>query len=180
MKAYVKKIGLRTFSAKEIFELVEQRGVGIGDDGIEVVNMSKPEDVEQYYRVKCRNQHYTFDVGREVVPTNNQFHNGDWIYAEGISYIYHSNDNAVHVSMNKAWEILSGLIPDPREEFKEWVGRKVHKTSKDGNEPKPFKSGRKINTVKEIIEHPILHVPAFTFEEDESFVECRRCLLAAL
>lgn len=51
------------------------------------------------------------------------------------------------------------------------IGKKVHK-QKSG---KPFKSGRKINTVKGIIDHPILHVPAYTFYEDESFVECRRC-----
>jgi hypothetical protein len=40
---------------------------------------------------------------------------------------------------------------------------------------KPFKSGFKTNTVKGVIDHPILHVPAYTFVEDDSYVECRRC-----
>ena len=51
------------------------------------------------------------------------------------------------------------------------IGKKVRKTS-----PKPFKSGKKVNTVKSIVMHPILKdVMAFTFEEDDSIVECRRC-----
>jgi len=40
---------------------------------------------------------------------------------------------------------------------------------------KKFKSGLYQNTVKGIINHPILDIPAYTFEEDDSFVECRRC-----
>ena len=40
---------------------------------------------------------------------------------------------------------------------------------------KPFKSGNKINTVKGIINHPELNIPAYTFEEDDSYVECQRC-----
>ena len=40
---------------------------------------------------------------------------------------------------------------------------------------KPFKSGLKVNTVRGVINHPILNVPAYTFEEDDSYVECRRC-----
>jgi len=40
---------------------------------------------------------------------------------------------------------------------------------------KPFKSGFKTNTIKGVIEHPHLGIPAYTFEEDDSYVECRRC-----
>ncbi len=40
---------------------------------------------------------------------------------------------------------------------------------------KAFKSGSKINTVKGIINHPILNIPAYVFYEDDSYVECRRC-----
>jgi len=54
-----------------------------------------------------------------------------------------------------------------------YIGCKVSKV-KETREPKPFKSGNKINTVKGVIMHPILHIPAFTFMEDESYVECRR------
>lgn len=58
------------------------------------------------------------------------------------------------------------------------IGRKVSKLRKNGTkEAKPFKSGNKINTVKAIINHPILNIPAYTFEEDNSYVECRRCFL---
>jgi hypothetical protein len=40
---------------------------------------------------------------------------------------------------------------------------------------KPFKSQKKIATVKGIINHPILNVPAFIFYEDDSYVECSIC-----
>lgn len=40
-----------------------------------------------------------------------------------------------------------------------------------------FKSGQLINTVKSVITHPILKIPTYTFHEDESYVECRRCEL---
>jgi hypothetical protein len=49
------------------------------------------------------------------------------------------------------------------------IGKKVTK------DKKPFKSGLRINTVKDVIEHPILKIPAYTFVEDDSYVECRRC-----
>ena len=51
------------------------------------------------------------------------------------------------------------------------VGKRVCKL----NSNKPFKSGEKINTVKSIVNHPVLDIPAFTFIEDDSYVECRRC-----
>ena len=55
------------------------------------------------------------------------------------------------------------------------VGKKVwKKTSR-----KPFKSGNLFNTVKSIINHPQLNIPAYTFEEDDSYVECRRCYPAS-
>ena len=61
------------------------------------------------------------------------------------------------------------------------IGKKVSKTSPVRTSgrltPKPFKSGSKFNTVKDVIMHPILNIPAYTFEEDESYVECRRCVV---
>ena len=44
-------------------------------------------------------------------------------------------------------------------------------------EKKPFKSGFLINTIKGVINHPQLQIPAYIFEEDESYVECRRCII---
>ena len=68
-------------------------------------------------------------------------------------------------------------------EMKAWhdmVGQKVWKNPKTTSkfEPKPFKSGLKVNTVKAVVVHD--HTPnlAFTFEEDGSQVECFRCSLA--
>jgi len=55
--------------------------------------------------------------------------------------------------------------------YEENIGKRVHK----GWSGKAFKSGLKINTVKGVINHPILNIPAYTFEEDDSYVECRRC-----
>lgn len=41
---------------------------------------------------------------------------------------------------------------------------------------KPFKSGNKINTVKETIQHPILKDEmAYTFYEDDSYVSVVMC-----
>jgi len=60
--------------------------------------------------------------------------------------------------------------------YKNFIGKKVTK-SDESKEAKPFKSGSKINTVKAIINHPILNIEAFTFLEDDSYVECRRCYL---
>jgi len=59
------------------------------------------------------------------------------------------------------------------------IGKQVSKCSITDKEQKckPFKSGFKKNTVKDVITHPILNVPAYIFEEDESYVECRRCKL---
>lgn len=59
------------------------------------------------------------------------------------------------------------------------VGKKVEKSSTNGKRAsKPFKSGNKINTVKGLITHPQRKTLAFTFEEDDSYVECNQCFLA--
>jgi hypothetical protein len=58
------------------------------------------------------------------------------------------------------------------------IGKRVQKCTishRSPYNPNPFKSGQKINTVKGVIDHPILHIPAYTFVEDDSYVECRRC-----
>jgi hypothetical protein len=57
-----------------------------------------------------------------------------------------------------------------------YIGKQCMK-GKGTKEPKPFKSGSKINTIKGVIVHPILNVPAYIFVEDDSFVECRRCFI---
>ncbi len=64
------------------------------------------------------------------------------------------------------------------EDYTENIGKRVAKVTlkKHGN-PKPFKSKSKINTVKGVILHPTMSVPAYTFLEDDSYVECRRCQL---
>ena len=63
--------------------------------------------------------------------------------------------------------------------YEDNVGKRVTKKranrSGQPRQPKPFKSGLHVNTVKAIVEHPILKIPAYTFEEDESYVECRHC-----
>ena len=51
------------------------------------------------------------------------------------------------------------------------IGDKVYKVS-----GKPFKSGKKVNTVSSIGIHPKLNIPVFYFIEDDSYVECRRCI----
>jgi hypothetical protein len=62
---------------------------------------------------------------------------------------------------------ISEIIP-----FEDYIGKQVRKKS-----DKPFKSRRTQNTVKGVVNHPKLNIPAFTFIEDNSYVECRRCHL---
>lgn len=63
------------------------------------------------------------------------------------------------------------MIYDERLEYFFNIGKSVTKKKKS------FKSGSKINTVKNVIIHPILKIPAYTFEEDDSYVECSKCSL---
>ena len=59
------------------------------------------------------------------------------------------------------------------------IGNKVYKTSSTVNsQPKCFKSGNRINTIKDVIWHPIIWgEPAYTFFEDDSYVSCRHCVV---
>lgn len=51
------------------------------------------------------------------------------------------------------------------------IGTKVTKKSR-----KPFKSGLKVNTIKGYIIHSITQLISYKFEEDDSYVEVRRCV----
>lgn len=58
------------------------------------------------------------------------------------------------------------------------VGKKVSKKNINNNpkyKVRKFKSGLYVNTIKDVILHPILNIPSYTFIEDDSYVECRRC-----
>jgi hypothetical protein len=55
------------------------------------------------------------------------------------------------------------------ENYTENIGKQVYKHLSG----KPFKSTLKYNTVKGVINHPILNIPAYTFEEDDSYVACK-------
>ena len=62
------------------------------------------------------------------------------------------------------------------------IGKKCKKKSinDDTKKPykgKPFKSPFKLNTIKGVINHPHLNVPAYIFFEDDSYVECRRVII---
>ena len=63
--------------------------------------------------------------------------------------------------------------------YEQFIGEKVAKTNiKKGKtifNRKKFKSTSLVNTIKGVIIHPELGIPAYTFEEDDSYVECRRC-----
>lgn len=64
-------------------------------------------------------------------------------------------------------------------EYEQYIGKKVKKTSGGGNkfEPNPFKSKSKINTIKGVVINPYTNLPAFTFEEDDSCVNCTSCVI---
>lgn len=50
-------------------------------------------------------------------------------------------------------------------------GTKVKKTS-----DRPFKSQLRVNTIKYVTTHEETGLPGYKFEEDDSVVECRRCI----
>jgi len=70
---------------------------------------------------------------------------------------------------------------DVRLEYVMNIGKRVMKTGRKHRPSlkltnvKPFKSGEMINTVKGVIIHPQIKVPAYIFEEDDSYVDCRIC-----
>lgn len=54
--------------------------------------------------------------------------------------------------------------------YKNNIDKKCSKFSR-----KPFLSKAKINTIKDVIIHPVTKESAYTFEEDNSYVECKKC-----
>lgn len=65
------------------------------------------------------------------------------------------------------------------DDFKTMIGKVVTKCTGSGTRvPKPFKSGLKENTVKDVIISPYTNKLAFTFIEDDSCVNCDICYLA--
>jgi hypothetical protein len=54
----------------------------------------------------------------------------------------------------------------------DYIGMKTQKRSN-----KPFKSGNKINTITGVTMNPNTNKYAFTFEEDDSIVDIRQCVL---
>lgn len=58
------------------------------------------------------------------------------------------------------------------------IGLKCKKVSRPKkSQPKPFKSGSKVNTIKGLVINPNTQQPAFTFVEDESYMDCRSVIL---
>jgi len=62
-------------------------------------------------------------------------------------------------------------------DYPTWIGKKVSKTAlhKKPAQPKPFKSGLIKNTIKSLTINPHTNKLAFTFEEDDSIVDCYIC-----
>jgi hypothetical protein len=63
------------------------------------------------------------------------------------------------------------------EQYLQNIGKKVMKCSIGEQEKnhKPFKSGFQTNTIKDVVMHEFIDEPAYVFNEDDSYVECRRC-----
>lgn len=64
--------------------------------------------------------------------------------------------------------------PGENAAWQSWAEHKMKVRKPSG---KPFKSGSKVNTIRRIGVHPISKQLAFEFYEDESQVECFRCML---
>jgi hypothetical protein len=57
------------------------------------------------------------------------------------------------------------------------IGSKCRKFRRNGNESKPFKSGMKFNTIKSIVVNPYTNNMAYSFEEDDSCVDCKQIII---
>lgn len=65
------------------------------------------------------------------------------------------------------------------DDLRAMIGKQVVKCSGNGKRAsKPFKSGNKQNTVKDLIVSPYTNKLAFIFNEDDSCVDCDQCCLA--
>lgn len=62
-------------------------------------------------------------------------------------------------------------------DYLNWIGKRVTKTSIRNKMPKPFKSGKIVNTVKDVTVNPYSGKIAFSFFEDDSVVNCQGCKL---
>ena len=63
------------------------------------------------------------------------------------------------------------------ETYECYIGKRCKKKSIFGErnyKVKPFKSTFKVNTIKGVIIHPHLGVPAYIFCEDDSYLECNK------
>ena len=63
------------------------------------------------------------------------------------------------------------------EEFEKNIGKKCRKSRGGVKEPKPFKSGSKINTIKGVTMNPHINKVAYSFEEDDSVVNCDQVII---
>ena len=126
-----------------------------------------------------RNRYYGLRIG-DIVEFEILGHNK--LRAEVIEYVYMDNNRVILrlLSGKQTGEITDWvaewctIIEKVEDRFPDWIfclGNKVCKKS-----GKPFKSGIKENAVRGIVNHPELNLPAFVFEEDDSYVECRKCL----
>jgi len=77
-----------------------------------------------------------------------------------------------HGSMGWKYETSSRKSTSEDQPINDYIGRRVVKES-----GKPFKSGGKINTIAGMTLHPKLNTPCWTFKEDDSYVECRQCIM---
>jgi|LakMenEpi03Aug12_release.lakeMendotaPanAssembly.Ray.scaffolds.fasta_scaffold658915_2 hypothetical protein len=64
------------------------------------------------------------------------------------------------------------------EDYFDNIGRQCIKKAKEGGVPKLFESGFMTNTIRGVIKHPVMEKEfAYTFFEDDSYVEVRRCII---
>lgn len=97
------------------------------------------------------------------------------IYSAAAQYGGKYKTTAADFSMIKKLtitQIVNKIRSGNLDEYSSHIGKKVSKLS-----GRPFKSSFKSNTIKSIIEHPTLKTPAYTFEEDDSYVAIYDCKL---
>ena len=86
--------------------------------------------------------------------------------------IVRNQDEEMIAPIEDAYRFVSKM----RNSYYSWLGEKVSKTKRNPHkEPKPFKSGLKENTVKGLTINPNTGNLAFTFQEDDSVVDCHIC-----
>ncbi len=117
------------------------------------------------------NMSFTTDSLYFVNETIQQFFTANNITSEELAQFIEQNTIKYGVvkELSDDWLTYRFRRHTSFDKYAQNIGKKVCKNRK------PFKSGLKVNTIKGLTWHKTAQVPAYVFEEDDSYVNCIIC-----